>query len=92
MYIHHTSITIHVLLLYTSSTFLGRLAVLHSLCPLQLVFKKIVNTLLKISKGSLLAACKMMNLYPASKNYFVPCKKLANTVLKGFKQLLAIFL
>jgi hypothetical protein len=34
MYIHHTSITIHVLL-YTSSILLGRLAVLHSLCPLQ---------------------------------------------------------
>jgi hypothetical protein len=32
--IHHTSITIHVLL-YTSSILLGRLAVLHSLCPLQ---------------------------------------------------------
>ncbi len=34
-YIHHTSTTIHVLL-YTSSILLGRLAVLHSLCLLQL--------------------------------------------------------
>ncbi len=33
--LHNTSITIHVRL-YTSSILLGRLAVLHSLCPLQL--------------------------------------------------------
>jgi hypothetical protein len=33
IHVHHTSITIHVLL-YTSSILQGRLAVLHSLCPL----------------------------------------------------------
>jgi hypothetical protein len=36
-HVHHTSITIHSSS-YTSSIFLGRLAVLHLLCPLQRVF------------------------------------------------------
>ncbi len=39
MYIHHTSTTIYVLL-YTSSILLGRVALLHSLCPLQLYRKR----------------------------------------------------
>jgi hypothetical protein len=42
MYIHNSITTIHVLL-YTSSILLGRLAVLHSLCPLQLFFSPVVS-------------------------------------------------
>ncbi len=54
--------------------------------------EKRANTFLKTSKGCLLAPCKKTNLHPASKHYFVSCKRQTYTLFEGFKRIFASFL
>ncbi len=46
-----------------------------------------VNNFFEISN---LVACKMMNRHLASNHCVVPCKKVANIILKGFQLLATI--